>query len=183
MKKRCRRTKEPTPEPEAQSMPDQVAEITKSEPEVQPEAGNFETLDKESKIEPAEEKSEQQAATVDIVETSIVAVEEKKEQVDLEASEQQKAKEAEVPKADPKEEASQPTPIVEEKLTEATEKNEQEAAEAVARNEPAIPVDKVEEAPKEEPVVAESSNQVASTTLQSLMQKMDEGSCWRQYCH
>ncbi|KAF3668025.1 hypothetical protein FXO38_08292 [Capsicum annuum] len=92
MKKRCRRTKEPTPEPEAQRMPDQVADITKSEPEVQPEAGNVETLDKESKIEPAEEKSEQQAATVDIVETSIVAVEEKKEQVDLEASNSKKLK-------------------------------------------------------------------------------------------
>ncbi|KAF3634090.1 hypothetical protein FXO38_06392 [Capsicum annuum] len=117
--------KEPTPEPEAQSIPDQIADITKSEPEVQPEAGHVETLDKESKIEPAEEKSEQQATTVDIVET-FEAVEKKKKQVHLEASEQQKAKEAEVPKVEPKEDASEPVPVVEEKLTEATEKNEQE---------------------------------------------------------
>ncbi|KAM3281631.1 hypothetical protein P3S67_027277 [Capsicum chacoense] len=116
--------KEPTPEPEAQSFPDQVGDITKSEPEVQPEAGKVETLDRESKIEPAEEKSEQQATIVDIVET-FEAVE-KKEQVHLEASEQQKAKEAEVPIAQPKEEASEPVPVVEEKLTEATEKNDQE---------------------------------------------------------
>ncbi|PHT81523.1 60S ribosomal protein L34 [Capsicum annuum] len=73
------------------SFPDQVGDITKSEPEVQPEAGKVETLDRESKIEPAEEKSEQQATIVDIVET-FEAVE-KKEQVHLEASEQQKAKE------------------------------------------------------------------------------------------
>ncbi|PHT45964.1 hypothetical protein CQW23_15122 [Capsicum baccatum] len=51
------RAKEHTPEPEAQSIPDQVADITKCEPEVQPEDGNVETLDKESKIKPAEEKT------------------------------------------------------------------------------------------------------------------------------
>ncbi|PHU29945.1 hypothetical protein BC332_02038 [Capsicum chinense] len=33
--------KEPTPGPEAQSIPDQVADITKSEPKVQPEAGKI----------------------------------------------------------------------------------------------------------------------------------------------
>ncbi|PHT34697.1 60S ribosomal protein L34 [Capsicum baccatum] len=68
--------KEPTPEPEAQSIPDQFTDITKREPE----AGKVETLDKESKIEPAEENSEQQATTVDIVET-YEAVEKKKEQI------------------------------------------------------------------------------------------------------
>ncbi|PHU03118.1 hypothetical protein BC332_28369 [Capsicum chinense] len=116
--------KEPTPEPEAESISDQVADITKSEPEVQPEAGKVETLDKESKIEPPEEKSEEQATTIDIVQT-FEAIEKKKKQVHLEASEQQKAKEAEVPKAEPKE-ASEPVPVVEEKLIEATKKNEQE---------------------------------------------------------
>ncbi|PHU07669.1 hypothetical protein BC332_24158 [Capsicum chinense] len=117
--------KEPTPEPEAQSIPDQVVDITKSEPEVQSEAGKVETLDKESKIEPAEEKSEQQVTIVDIVET-FEAVEKKNEQIHLKASEQKKAKEAEVSKAEPKEEASEPVPVVEEKLTKASEKNEQE---------------------------------------------------------
>ncbi|PHT68376.1 60S ribosomal protein L34 [Capsicum annuum] len=37
-------SKEPTPEPEAQSIPDQVADITKSEPEVQPEAQKIPNL-------------------------------------------------------------------------------------------------------------------------------------------
>ncbi|KAM3398401.1 60S ribosomal protein L34-like [Capsicum galapagoense] len=80
------------------------------EPEVQPEAGKVETLDKESKIEPPEEKSEEQATTIDIVQT-FEAIEKKKKQIHLEASEQQKAKEAEVPKAEPKE-ASEPVPII-----------------------------------------------------------------------
>ncbi|PHU22781.1 hypothetical protein BC332_07888 [Capsicum chinense] len=61
-------------------------------------------------------------------------------------------------------------------LSRSYSKNKQETAEAVARNEAAIPVDKVEKALKEEPVIAERSNQVASTTLESLMQKMDEQS-------
>ncbi|KAF3620120.1 60S ribosomal protein L34-1 [Capsicum annuum] len=100
----------PTTEEKLKSFPDQVGDITKSEPEVQPEAGKVETLDRESKIEPAEEKSEQQATIVDIVET-FEAVE-KKEQVHLEASEQQKAKEVEVPIAEPKEEASEPVPVI-----------------------------------------------------------------------
>ncbi|PHT89208.1 hypothetical protein T459_04321 [Capsicum annuum] len=85
------------------------------------EAGNVETLDKESKIEPAEEKTEQEATTVDIVET-FEAIEKKKQQVHLETCEQQKAKEAEVSKAEPKEEDSELVPVVEEKLTEATKK-------------------------------------------------------------
>ncbi|KAF3635019.1 hypothetical protein FXO38_24848 [Capsicum annuum] len=81
---------------------------------------------------------------------------------------------------EPTKEVSEPVPIVEEKLTKATGKNKQKAAKAVARNEAAIPIDKVEEAPKEEHVLAESSNQVASATLESLMQKMNEESCLRQ---
>ncbi|KAF3634700.1 hypothetical protein FXO38_25011 [Capsicum annuum] len=80
--------REPTPELEAQSIPDQVVDITKSEPE----AENIETLNNQSKIEHVDEKFKQKATTIDIVET-FETVEKKKKQVHLEASEQQKAKE------------------------------------------------------------------------------------------
>ncbi|MCD7458872.1 hypothetical protein HAX54_039431, partial [Datura stramonium] len=125
---------------------------------VQVEAENVETLGKKSKIEPVEEKPEQQPATIHIVETSTEADKDKKEQVDLEASEPQKVKEEEVSKVEPKEEALEPAPIAEEKPTEATEKIEQEAAEAVTRNEEVILVDMVEEALKRNLLLKRAQN-------------------------